>query len=49
MAEGFHESCLDLVSFPDRMLPLCRLSASFFGQTFVAEDRQSHPFRAGAQ
>jgi hypothetical protein len=29
MVEGFHGSCLDLVAFPDRMLPLSRLSASF--------------------
>jgi hypothetical protein len=49
MVEGFHESCLDLVSFPDRMLPLSRLSASFVEQTFVSEDRQSHSFRASAQ
>ena len=29
MVEGFHASCLDLVSFPFRMLPLSSLSASF--------------------
>jgi hypothetical protein len=48
VAEGFHGSCLDLVSVPDWVLPLCRLSAFFVEQTFVSEDRQSHPFRAGA-
>jgi hypothetical protein len=29
-SEGFHGSCLDLVSFPVRALSLSRLSASFF-------------------
>ena len=49
MAEGFHASCLDLVTFPFRMLPLSRLSASFVERSFNQETRQSHSFRAGAQ
>jgi hypothetical protein len=49
MVEGFHAACRAVVSFPFRVLPLSRLSASFIEQTFVSEDRQSHSFRAGAQ
>ena len=50
ISEGFHGSCLDRVSFPDWMLTLSRLSASFVWQTprFRAEPPESST-RADAQ
>src|SRR3954467_6169952 len=43
--KGFHGSCLSPVSFPDRMLTLSCLSASFIWLTprFYPRNRQSHP------
>ena len=41
-SEGFHGSCLDLVSFPVPVLTLSRLSASFAWLTALSPDRQSH-------
>jgi hypothetical protein len=43
--ERFYGSCPDHVSFPDQMLILSRLSASFVWQTprFYSRNRQSHP------
>ena len=43
--KGFHGSCPDHVSFPDRMLTLSCLSASFIWLTprFYSRNRQSHP------
>ena len=43
-SKGFHGSCLDPVSFPDRPLTLFRLSAFFIWLIpFLFQDRQSRP------
>ena len=49
--KGFHGSCLDPVSFPDRMLTLSRLSASFIWLTprFLFAEPPESSARADAQ
>jgi hypothetical protein len=48
VAEGFHGSCRDLVSFPDRRLSLSAFRRFWFGRS-PSGNRQSRPFRACPQ